>query len=51
LARGRLDVVRVDSGLDRRGDEIFMGKRLERLCLERPPQDLFDLVSRVLGHA
>jgi hypothetical protein len=45
-----LDIGGVDSGFDRGLDEVFMGEQFERLRFERPPQDLFDLVSRILCH-
>jgi hypothetical protein len=45
-----LDIGGVDSGFDRGLDEVFMGEHFERLRFERPPQDLLDLVSRILCH-
>ena len=51
LASRGFDIIRVDAGLDRGGYQVFMRERFERLGFERPSQNLFDLVSRVLSHA
>ncbi len=46
----RFDVGRVDSGFDRRVDEVLMRERFERLRFKCAPQNFFDLVSRILLH-
>jgi hypothetical protein len=50
LTRSGLHVSRVDAGFHGGRDQILVRERFHRLRFQRSPQDLFDLVSRILFH-